>query len=97
MALLYQINRGHDVSVPSTARKLRGFYNPIPLDQPTKHASIGREAQLFSQLRRGHKVPDPKARIVDHDIAETIAAQDHGMKIRIADPSLAVLGEQIKL
>jgi hypothetical protein len=88
MSLLYQINRGSRVSVPDSARKLRGYFAPLPLEPITKHATKGHESQLFTQLRRGGVVPDPTTRIVDHDIAETMAVQDHGMKVRLGDLSI---------
>ena len=114
MSLLYQLDRGRDVDVPKTARKLRNYYNPIPLRSPTIPATRGEtkvgtfgpseagsllaslltrgsETQLIDQLRRGPKKPNSKARIIDHNINEAIATQDHGVKIRIADQSLAKL------
>ena len=51
----------------------------------------GSETQLIDQLRRGPKKPNSKARIIDHNINEAIATQDHGVKIRIADQSIAKL------
>jgi hypothetical protein len=96
MSLLYKFDRGRDVAVPKTTRKLRGFYTPLPIELPKKHLARGTESQLFTQLQRGHVVPNPKARIIDHDIADKIAIQDHGMKIRISDQSLNKMSESAK-
>jgi hypothetical protein len=41
-------------------------------------------------------VPNPAAPIINHDIADKIAIQDHGMKIRISDQSLNKMSESAK-
>lgn len=91
MSLRYELNRGPTVSVPNSRRRLRGYFIPTPLKHEYHVDPIGNDKQLNIQLRRGHKVPDPRSRFINHDIAEQMSVQDHGIKVRLGDSSIEAL------
>jgi len=94
MSLRNEIRRGVPVTVDIPPKSTRGLYDTLPLQRMLPTAPQKADANLFTQLHKGHKIPDAKPFIIDHDRAELINAQDHGLKINLSDKTLGQLGHQ---